>query len=389
MLAQYESPAKQQVDIKVKLTPEEKMHFREAQESDPKFLDANRKLEESLQKCNGSKNGSKFRFNVPQNRSRPGTAMNNSTNKKSPEIDASVVNLNSSYDAFDELVAATNSTLIDRNDNCSEDQKAAKSPNDSPRFSINEMDESFEQHINTKIPIDKSKQSSLSHTATGDSTINTTSNNETNSAATTKSSDSSKKIGRFVFRTATASKVAGNNTEIKKAGNTEIKKAGNNTEIKNVESVSSSISKPKRDDNDKYDVDTVLRELRDENRLPVGANRTRPNSPLKDTHATPKKPVKQTNVQSKVRENYDSDSPRPSTERRPSSSSNVNSFTSNSICTNSSVSETVGMTESRSKTGFENLQNVLDRISNSSAVKTTSNVSVSHSQFFFLLFPFD
>lgn len=389
MLEQYESPVKKQVDVRLQLTPEEKLHFREAQESDPKFLDANRKLEESLQKCNGSK----FRFTIPRNRGSTGlNDTSDSSIKKNTEIDASVVNLNSSHDIFDEMILATTCSPANKKDESFENGKMTKSPNDSSRLSINVIDNSIVEPRLAKTPF-KTKYSSMtpakdSASSTKDSRLN----KDIDLAAATKPSASGKKTGKFVFRTATALKAANAGVSVdpernKQSSSTTASKVANeNTAIKNVDPdrnmQSSSISKLKKKDNDKYDVDTVLRELSYENHLPVGANRTRPNSPLKNTHELPKKPVQRSIVQQKEIEMNDNSSSSSNIQRRLDtfSSSNTRSLTSTSSCSNSTVTNTVHSTPPR--TGFENLQNVLDRISNSSALKTTSNVSS------FILFPF-
>lgn len=414
MLEQYESPVKKRVDVKLQLTPEEKLHFREAQESDPKFLDANRKLEESLLKCNGTR----FRFTIPQNRgSNPAidsSAVSDSSNKKNSEVNASVVNLNSSHDIFDEMVSATSYSPANKKDESFEDGKMTKSPNDSSRLSINVIDNSVEEPTITKTP-SSTKYSSVTSAKQSSSTTKDSSlfgfskikaNNEINIAAATKPSASGKKTGRFVFRTATASKAANTNTEINddpernklSSSTTASKVANGNTEIKNVDperkKPSSPISKSKKKDDDKFDVDTVLRELSYENHLPVGANRTRPNSPLKNTHELPKKPVKRSGVQLKEIEINDNSSSSSNIQRRLStfSSTNISSLTSTSTCSNSTVTNTADMACNGPppKTGFENLQNVLNRISNSSALKTTSNVSsiCSLISFHFLHFNF-
>lgn len=379
MLAQYESPVKQKVDIKVKLTPEEKLHFREAQESDPKFLLANRKLEESLQKCNGSKNGSKFRFTIPQNKSRSdidSSVVNEvPSDKKVSENVAGVVNLNSSHDIFDEMVADTNLTSVARRDVSFEDQTTHESANDSSRLSITGIDASFEQRTTAKTLPDNTKKSSMTSISIKDSNITTKTNNKIDSVATssiiTNSLDSGINTKRFVFRTATATRAANNNAE---------------TKSQDSEQNQFSSPKSKRDDNDKYDVDTVLRELSHENRLPIGANRTRPNSPKKNTHEMPEKSFNR--AHQKELEKNDNDSPDCSSSIRRSctpSSSNMSSFTTTSSYSNSTVTNPGSITcnETRSRTGFENLQNVLDRISNSSAVKTTSNVSSTALVFLF------
>lgn len=347
MSEQYKSPVKQKVDVLLKLTPEDKLHFKEAQESDPKFLNASRKLEESLSKCNGSK----LRLTVPLS-----SSVSDFWNKKNTEIDATSVNLNSSHDEFDEMVAAASFSPINRNKVA--DKKLTKSPNDSSRL---------EKQIENTTLSDSTSYSSLSSTSVNASTLFgcsktiTKTNNELTSSVTAKPSDSEKTTkSRFVFRTATASKVA---------------------QIKNVEpersKPSSSVTKTQNSDTDKYDVDSVLRELSYENHLPVGANRTRPNSPPKNNQELPKKPLNRSVVEPKVIEKDDAKYNGLNVQRRSSTSSS--SFTSTSHCANSNVTKTFDTTcnesSSSPRTGFENLQNVLHHISNSTALKTTSNVS--------------
>ncbi len=406
MLEQYKSPVKQQVDLKVKLTPEEKMHFREAQESDPKFLNANRKLEESLLKCNGSK----FRFNIPRNSKISGmdtsVVVNESANHKDTEIDTSVVNLNSSHDLFDDMVAAKKTNRSDAN---LDNEKITKSTNDSSRLSTTVLDTSFDEQIKATTLNHSTKSSSLlgsNHSVT--STIETRSTNNIESVESSKPSIRVKSNSKFVYRKATSTKTIINKTETNdidaertRPSSTITKPLSNDSNDKSdVDNIlrelsfdnhlllganrtrpSSTITKPlKNDDNDKFDVDTVLRELSFENHLPLGANRTRPNSPLKNTHEpTKKKPSNPSTVQRKGREKDDTATSNAQSNCNTSLSNNISSFVSASECFNSTTTfDTADMTctESRSKTGFENLPNVLNRISNSSAVKTTSNVSL-------------
>lgn len=373
MLDKYKSPVKQQVDVKLQLTPEEKLNFRVAQELDPKFLDANRKLEESLQKCNGNK----FRFIIPQNRSKPGidlSAVDDSSNKKNSEIDASVVNLNSSHDIFDEMVSATNCSATNTKDSF-DIAVAVKSPNDSARLSIVGIDNSVEEPRTTKTFSSNKKYSSMksttvSSTSTTVSSTSTThdilfgfskltdpiTNSETDSSAPTKPLALGKNTGRFVYRTPTASKAANINAEIVNVDPERNKPRA-------------AKSKAQKEDNDKYDADTVLRELSYENRLPVGANRTRPNSPVKNTHALPAKPKNRSDVQQKEPEKKNSSN----IQRRLSTFSSSNSSSSTSTSISSNTADKM-YTEPPAKTGFENLHNVLSRISSSSALKTTTNV---------------
>lgn len=367
MLDQFKSPEKPQIDVTVKLTPEEKMLFKEAQEMDPQYLDANRKLEESLRKFNGSK----FRFNVPTNKNKSGSESRllNTSNEKDSIIDASVVNLNSSHDLFDEMVAAKRTN---KSDDVNDSGNRNQSFTDKARLSPIRLDKSLDQLING------SKTSASERTLPGSDKQN----RETSSVPTAKPPESVRRNNKFVFRTAIASKQAANHTETKAADSERSipsLKTTTTAPISNSNPSSRStatVPKSKTDDHDKYDVDAVLKELSYENHLPIGANRTRPNSPLKNTHEPAKKSTKPSTVRRKDLENDYDDS---FTSGLSSSTRRISlpSATSISTLPSSPANNTVDMTckETTSKTGFENLPNILNRISSSAAVKTTSNVS--------------
>ncbi|KAJ6630198.1 hypothetical protein Bhyg_16713, partial [Pseudolycoriella hygida] len=317
LLEQYESPVKKKVEIKLQLTPEEKMLFKEAQEMDPKFLDANKKLQDSLRKCNGSK----FRFAMPQNRKNlDNDVLNDSLCVKKSQIDASVVNLNSSHDEFDELVA---SSKYGEEDGVFD--KTTKSTNE---LSISKTNSNGDESINTSLTLP-----SVDNSLFGFSKIGTTLSPDTGARPTDTSiarpADSAKKT-KFVYKIPTALKMSDNNIEQKNV---------------DYEQRVQPTSKPEsqKDESDKYDVDTVLRELSFENNLPVGANRIRPNSPRK-SDSLPR--------------NHSTEEKTESEQNQPRRSA---SFTSNKV-----------PRPSRLKTGFEDLQNILDRISKSSALKTNS-----------------
>lgn len=351
MLDQFESPVKPKIDMQMKLTPEEKLHFALAQEMDPIYSDANRKLEETLLKCNGSK----FRLKIPSNRNGSAVdsrAMDDSIAQKkvTSDIDTTVVNLNTSNDIFDQMVAAK---FADRSN-----VGGANDVSKSNSF-IDASNHSFDERIE-----EKSSQQSENESMANDQT------------------PTPKPLGKgnkFVFRTATASKPSdkkNNETKSNPIDNIERKKTN-----------STAVSESKINDSDKYDVDTVLRELSFENQLPIGANRARPVSPPRNTLPSAKKPLKTSNSQ---RKEVDKSKVKPrssSTKSRSniSSSSHIDSALSTST---DQFNTSAGMItkDPQSKTGFENLQNVLDLIANSSAVKTTSNVSSL--RFLFLKFLF-
>lgn len=333
MLEQFKSPVKQNIDMKLKLTPEEKMHFRVAQESDPKFLAANQKLEESLLKYNGSK----FRLSIKSNR------LDSTASKSDPAVDTTEVNLDSSNDIFDQMVAAKKVNRIENG-------------------SGNKSNDSLKKQI---------EMNSVNDSSSGIDKIETKSTDRT---LVTKPSEKGIPKNKFVFRTATASKIA----------NTENKKVERSKPTCTV--TKSSIDDFPHDDNENYDVDTVLRELSFENHLPIGANRPRPNSPLQNAHDTTRKSLNSSTLQRNETSKIVSECSNSQSRSSFSSPNQSCSSTPNSISLNVSDTDYIDQTrrEPPSKTGFENLQNVLNRISNSSAVKTISNVSSLQSTFRFL-----
>lgn len=355
MLEQYASPEKQKIELKVKLTPEEKLNFKETQESDPKYLDASRKLEESLLANKTIFNGSKFRFTVPVKKKK----------SEAKSIDATVVDLDSSSDAFDKLVATgRNSPTAANNDSVDDQINTTPANNNSKPLSLKSTDQS---------PI---KESSLF----GFCKISEKSESE--SVVMTKPSNSGKNT-KFVFRTPRTA----NNHEMKEVVS-EINKSSSTTSVLRNEAVTeqneiiSSTSKSRKDVNkpsssttslknynhDKYDTDTVLKELSDQNHLPVGANRTRPNSPLRNTIEKPNKKINRTEVQQKQNDTEN--------DSHSSSTSKLSSSTYTSISLSSSLNNSIDTTCTiQPKTGFENLPNVLSQISSSSALKVTTNVS--------------
>lgn len=358
MLEQYASPAKQKVETILSLTPEEKLHFKEGLESDPEFLAANRKLEESLSSINSKCNGGAGQFRLTLETKPKKSELNKS-------VDASVINLSSSFDAFDKLVAEGNSSSTNGKNHSFEDQFMTENSNDKT------INSSFQS-------IDVSSSSTKESSLFGFSKINEKSSSE--STVTTKISETGKRTkNKFVFRTPMSRKDTKKN---EKFPETEGHKQ------------SMSASTAKKDENDKYDVDTVLRELSHQNHLPIGANRIRPNSPPKNTHEMPNKKLSRPTVKQKeitkndnstsISDNKPSNSVQPGTSS--SSLSDKSSLTSNAFSLSTSFDNTIDATfkELSPKTGFENLPSVLSRVSTSSALKTMSNVSSSNFITFFI-----
>lgn len=380
MLEQYKSPVKLKAEIKLKLTPEEKLTFRETLTSDPKYLNSVRKLEQALQsnKQNvgqSSKNDSisvvnsitenvikkgvsKFRLQVPSRDKKSAVNGNQSTS-----IDASLVDVNSSFDAFDKLVAPHDASTVN--------SKSDSVVNTSLTGETNlELNSSFES-------IDLSYTKENSHFGFKKINTNRISPNHSfddlkfNTEKTTNADASTFTVKTKFVPKKPVTLQTRNKNEIQHAGLLSTKR--------------------KNDENDKVDVDAVLIELRNQNHLPVGANRTRPPSPPPNSHKSStvdrnKKFNRSEDMNKHEIDRFDfKDEPISSALHESSASTFAQPNTSNSLLSNRNCSNSTATNidssfdttahNTHKKTGFENLQSVLSHISESEVFKTDLKVN--------------